>query len=89
MRDHSKMELSYTGLSPPVKYFTDRSKVVLLLWIFYVFFSVLCMLCLCECLFIWALGSPAGKGLASWLSFVVSNCKFVIFPLVSWVRCGT
>ena len=24
-----------TGLSPPVKYFTDRSKAVLLLWIFY------------------------------------------------------
>ena len=26
-----------TGLSPPVKYFTDRSKAVLLLWIFNVF----------------------------------------------------
>ena len=25
------------GLSPPVKYFTDCSKAVLLLWIFYVF----------------------------------------------------
>ena len=23
------------------------------------------------------------------LSFVVSNCEFVTFPLVSWVRCGT
>ena len=33
--------------------------------------------------------SPAGKGLTSWLSFVVSNCEFVTFPLVSWVRCGT
>ena len=22
-------------------------------------------------------------------SFVVSNCEFVTFPLVSWVRCGT
>ena len=31
---------------------------------------------------------PAGKGLTSWLSFVVSNCEFVNFPLVSWVRCG-
>ena len=39
-----------TGASPPVKYFTDRSKAVLLLWIFYVF-SVLCLLCLCVCLF--------------------------------------
>ena len=28
-------------------------------------------------LFICALLSPAGKGLASWLSFVVSNCEFV------------
>ena len=40
-------------------------------------------------LFIRALWSPAGKGLTSWLSFVVSNCEFVTFPLVSWVRCGT
>ena len=32
---------------------------------------------------------PAGKGLTSWLSFVVSNCEFVTFPLVSWARCGT
>ena len=40
-------------------------------------------------LFICAFWSPAGKGLTSWLSFVVSNCEFVTFPLVSWVRCGT
>ena len=31
---------------------------------------------------------PAGKGLTSWLSFVVYNCEFVTFPLVSRVRCG-
>ena len=80
--------LSSHGLSPPVKYFTDRSKAVLLLWIFYAF-SVLCLLCLCACLFICALWSPAGKGLTSWLSFVVSNCEFVTFPLVSWVRCDS
>ena len=40
-------------------------------------------------LFICALWSLAGKGLPSWLLFVVSNCEFVTFPLVSWVRCGT
>ena len=41
------------------------------------FCSVLCLLCLCARLFICALWSPVGKGLTSWLSFVVSN---VIFP---------
>ena len=66
-------------LSPPGKYFTDCSKAVLLLWIFYVFSSVLCLLCLCARLFICALWSPAGKGLTSWVSFVVSNCEFVTF----------
>ena len=49
------------------------------------FFSVLS----CARLFICALWSLAGKGLTSRLSFVLSNCEFVTFPLVSWVRCGT
>ena len=40
------------------------------------FCSVLCLLCLCARLFICALGSPAGKGLTSWLSFVVSTMSF-------------
>ena len=39
-------------------------------------------------LFIVALWSPAGKGLTTCLSFVMSNCELVTFPLVSWVRCG-
>ena len=47
-----------------------------------------CFLCFCARLFIDALWSPAGKGLTSWLSFVMSNCEVVTFPLVSWVRCG-
>ena len=44
------------------------------------FCSVLCLLCLCARLFICALRSPAGKGLTSWLSFVVSLrvCHFPI-----------
>ena len=42
------------------------------------FCSVLCLLCLCARLFICALWSPAGKGLTSWLSFVVSDCHFPI-----------
>ena len=39
-------------------------------------------------LFINALWSPVGKGLTLWLSFVMSNCEVITFPLVSWVRCG-
>ena len=77
-----------TGLSPPVKYFTDRSEADFFCGSF-VFFAALCLLCLCARLFICTLWSPAGKGLISWLSFVVSNSEFVTFPLVSWARCGT
>ena len=74
-------------LSPPVKYFTDRSSAVLLLWIFYVFFSVLCLLCLCA-----RLGSVYMCFVVTcWerAEFVVYNCEFASFPLVSWVRYGT
>ena len=41
------------------------------------------------CASVCALRSPAGKGLATRLSFVVYSCEFVTFRLVSWVRCGT
>ena len=56
--------------------------------------DLLCYFCIvfvmfCTRLFIDALWSSAGKGLTSWLSFVMSNCEVVTFPLVSWVRCGT
>ena len=44
----------------------------------------LCYLCLVfvmfSRLFIAALWSPAWKGLATWLSFVMFNCVFVAFP---------
>ena len=53
------------------------------------FFSVLYLLCLCVRLFVCTLLSSAGKGLASWPSFVVSYYEFVTFPLESCVRCGT
>ena len=49
----------------------------------YVLFSVLCLLCLCDRLFLCALLSPAVKGLTSWLSCAVSNREFVTFQLVS------
>ena len=44
------------------------------------FFTVMCLLCLCTRLFICALWSSVGKGLTSWLSFAVSNCEFATFP---------
>ena len=44
------------------------------------FCSVLCLLCLCACLFICALWSPAGKGLTSWLSFAVSTVSLSLSP---------
>ena len=33
-----------------------------------------------SCLFLVALSLPAGKGLTSWLLFVMFNCVFVFFP---------
>ena len=45
------------------------------------FCSVLCLLHLYARLFICALWSPAGKGLTSWLSFVVSNSGVYHFPI--------
>ena len=67
-----------TGLSPPLKYFY---------WPFQGGASFVDH-CFHVLLFIDALWSPAGKGLTSWLSFVMSTCEVVTFPLVSWVRCG-
>ena len=57
------------------------------------FCSVLCLLCLCARLFICALWSPAGKGLTSWLSFVVStvslslhiNILGQVWYLIVWI----
>ena len=46
------------------------------------------LLCFHARQFVDALWSPAGKELTSWLSFVMTNCDVVTFPMVSWVRCG-
>ena len=50
-----------TGLSPSVKYCTDRSKAVLLLWIFYFFLSCNCCAIVGVCLFV-PCGHLLGKG---------------------------
>ena len=47
-----------------------------------------CLICFRTRLFINALWLPSGKGLTSWLSFLMSNCEVVTFPLVFWIRCG-
>ena len=44
------------------------------MWIIYAI-SVLSLLCFRARLFINALWSPAGKGLTSWLSFMMSRCS--------------
>ena len=49
-------------------------------------FLSLSLLCFHARLFVDTLWSPAGKGLTSWLSFVMSNCDVVTFPLIYWVR---
>ena len=49
------------------------------------FCSVLCLLCVCARLFICVLWSPAGKGLTSWLSFVVSTVSLSLSHLGSGV----
>ena len=82
-----KITSDVRSVSPPVKYFywpfqgsTD-------------FMGHLCYLCfvfvMLLYLFIVALWSPAGKGLTSWLSFVMFNCVLSLSHVVSWVRCGT
>ena len=53
----------------------------------------LCYLCLVfvmlSRLFIAALWSPAGKGLASRLLFGMLNCVLSLSHVVFWVRCST
>ena len=68
-----------------IKYFTDRSKAVL-------FVDHLCYLCLVFFMlsrpFIAAVWSPEGKGLTSWLLFVMIM-MVLLSKLVSWEKCGT
>ena len=53
----------------------------------------LCYLCLVfvmlSRLFIATLWSPAGKGLTSWLLFLMFNCVLSHSHVVSWVMCST
>ena len=60
--------------------FAGRSRALFLLWIICVV-SVMFLLCFCARLFVGDLWSPAGRRLASCLSFVVSDCEVDTFSL--------
>ena len=76
-----------TGLSPPVKYFTDRSKVELLLWIVYVFLSCVCYALVHVCWYV-PCGHMLGKG---WPLNSRLWCLTVSLLLSFWYpgSCGT
>ena len=65
--------------NPPVKYlywpFQGDTSLVDDLYYFCIVFVMLSRLLIA------VLWPPAGKGLTSWLSFVVSNCVVVTFPI--------
>ena len=82
----SALELSAKKASP-VKYFTDRSKAVLLLWNF-CFFCLVFAMPLCASVYM-CLVVTCWERAGLLALVVVSNCEFVTFPLVSWVSCGT
>ena len=65
--------------------FSGDTSFVDILWCF--FLSCVCYAFVRVCLYV-PCGHLLGKG-SSWLSFAVSNCEFVTFPLISWVKCGT
>ena len=75
--------------SVPLNRFKSSSKIFLLTvqggasFVDHLCYFCLVLLCFHARLFVDALWSPAGKGLTSWLSVVMSNCDVVTFPLVS------
>ena len=58
---NSSQVVHFTGLSPPVKYFTVCSKAVLLLWIIYVISVLFCYAFVRVCLLMHC-GHLLGKG---------------------------
>ena len=80
----SELRVRLAQLSPPVKYLTDRSKAVLHLWIFYVFFFCIAFaMPLCASVYLCLVVTCWER--ADLLTLVCcANCEFVTFPLVSW-----
>ena len=54
-------------------------------------FYIVLMSCVCHAFASvhFCMWSPAGKGLTSWLLYVMFNCVLSVSHVVSWVRCGT
>ena len=69
-----------------INVFTDRSSRYCFCGSFEFLWLVFVML---SCLLIAALWSPEGKGLTSWLLFVMFVVILLLSHLVSWDRCGT
>ena len=69
--DSENVKYPHAGLSPAVKILLTVPRRY--------FISVMSLLCFCARLFIDAFWSPAGNGLTSWLSFVMSYCELVTF----------
>ena len=71
-----------------VKYFTDRSKAVLLCG--YLMFLFCLMFAMSLCMSVYMCFVVTCLEWADLLALVCGvYCEFVTFPLVSWVRCGT
>ena len=74
------MRLDWLVLSnmftPSRNFLTDRSKVVLLLWILF----VICVLCLSLLYYLVSSLQPVGKGLTSYGSLVCDVLEFFFFP---------
>ena len=75
-----RLERHGTGLSPPVKYFTDRSMAVLLLWIISDISVLFCYTFACVCLLMYC-GHLLGKG---WPLCSRLWCPIVKLSLSHW-----
>ena len=76
------------SFKPSSKIFYWPFQVGTLLWIFYAFFCLVFTMSSCASVYMCFVVTCLER--ADFLAlFVVSNCKFVTFPLVSWVKCGT
>ena len=76
------------GLSPPVKYFTVRSKAHFFCGSFMFLFCLVFAMSLCASVYMCFAVTCWER--ADLLALVCGVCcEFVTFPLVSWVRCGT